>query len=337
MSETSHGTDTTPLRFRLPSTVSAQWAEAFGRLVTEVMKAGGPQPQPLSNDPDLWAAYNDRSKAFSERLAAPVLARLGTRTIGHVLGCVPVLEYVPRIWQPHDARVIYIHGGGFTGGSSTANAVAPAVIADLLGESVLSIDYTVTPRGRFDTITDEVVAVFDALASAGTPADKTALYGDSAGGCLAVASTLKLRDQGKPMPAALALWSPCVDLRFQGDTIRTLLDVDFFDMERLAFAIDMYAGPDDLEHPYASPIHADFSGGFPPTLIQAGTREILLSDSVRLYQALDVAGCAVKLDIYEGMPHVHQAWATGTETPEAMLACQKTAQFLQRGLKRHNT
>lgn len=334
MSEASHGTDIVPIRFRLPSTVSAQWTEAFGRLVSEVMKAGGPQPQPLSNDADLWAAYSDRSNAFSERLAAPVLARLGTRTNSHVFGNVPVLEYVPRIRQPHDGRVIYIHGGGFTGGSSTANAVAPAVIADLLSESVLSIDYTVTPRGRFDTITDEVVAVFDALASVGIPADKTVIYGDSAGGCLAVASTLKLRDQGKLMRAALALWSPCVDLRFQSDTIRTLLDVDFFDMERLAFAVNMYAGPNDLEHPYASPILGDFSGGFPPTLVQAGTREMLLSDSVRLYQAMDVAGCSVKLDIYEGMPHVHQAWPTATETPEAIAACQKTARFLQHWLNR---
>jgi epsilon-lactone hydrolase len=324
----------TPLRFVLPPTVSAQWQEAFGRMVAEVMKGGGLHPPPLSNDPDEWAAFNGRGNAFSEALAEPVLGRLGTRTVGRELGGVQVLEYVPKTQRREGGRVVYAHGGGYTGGSAKANAVAPAVIADLLQESVLSIDYTVTPRGRYDTVTDEIVAVFDAMADGGTPADRTVLYGDSAGGGIAVAATLKLRDRGKPMPVAVALWSPCVDLQFEGDTIRTLLHTDFLDPEQLAFNVGMYAGPDDLKHPYASPLQGDFSKGFPPTLIQAGTREILLSDAVRLYQALDVAGCAVKLDIYEGMPHVHQAWPTGIDAPEAVLACRKTAQFLQHWLQR---
>jgi monoterpene epsilon-lactone hydrolase len=332
MSEIEHGKDTTPLQFVLPSTVSAQWKEAFGRMVAEVMKIGGLQTQPITDNPDEWAAANARSNGFAEALAAPVLARLGTRTVDHNMGGVPVMEYIPAVQHRERARVFYTHGGGYTGGSASANAVAPAVIANLLGEPVLSIDYTLTPRGRYDT--DEVVAVFDALTNDGTPAEQTVLFGDSAGGGLAVASTLKLRDQGKPMPAALALWSPFVDLRCEGDTIRTLLHADFFDPEKLACNMNMYAGPDHLMHPYASPIHGDFSKGFPPTLIQAGTREILLSDSVRLYQALDVAGRVVKLDIYEGMPHVHQSWPTGTQTPEAMLACSKTAQFLQHWLER---
>jgi epsilon-lactone hydrolase len=334
MSEITHDkSDVAPLQFSLPETVSSQWKEAFGHMVAEVMKAGGIRPQPLSNDPDEWAAFNLQGNAFSEALAAPVLTRLGTRTVEHDMGGVRVLEYIPSAQQQRGGRVIYAHGGGYTGGSAKANATAPAVIADLLGESVLSIDYTVTPRGRYDTVTHEVVAVFDALAMAGLPTDRTVLYGDSAGGGIAVAATLSLRDQGKPMPAAVALWSPCVDLRFEGDTIRTLSPVDFFDLERLAFNVNMYAGPDDLMHPYASPIHGNFGEGFSPTLIQAGTREILLSDAVRLYQALDAVGCDVKLDIYEGMPHVHQAWPTGTEAPEAVLACRKTAQFLRHWLQ----
>ena len=334
MPDITHDTsDVVPLQFSLPSTVSPQWKEAFYRMVAEVTKAGGIRPQPLSNDPAEWAAFNIQGNAFSEALAAPVLARLGTRTVEHEMGGVRVLEYIPRTQQQRGTRVLYAHGGGYTGGSAKANATAPAVIADLLGESVLSIDYTVTPRGRFDTVTNEVVAVFDALAANGTAADRTVLYGDSAGGGIAVAATLSLRDQGKPTPAAVALWSPCVDLRLEGDTIRTLPHVDFFDLERLAFNFSMYAGPDDLSHPYASPIHGNFGGRFPPTLIQAGTREILLSDAVRLYQALDAAGCGVKLDIYEGMPHVHQAWPTGTEAPEAEIACRKTAQFLQHWLQ----
>ncbi|MFM0638269.1 alpha/beta hydrolase fold domain-containing protein [Paraburkholderia metrosideri] len=334
MSEIEQGSDTTPLQFVLPSTVSAQWKDAFGRMVEEVMKTGGLQPQPHTDNPDEWDAANVLSNRLAEALAAPVLTRLGTQRVERELGGVPVVEYIPKKPQRNGARIIYTHGGGYTGGSALANAVAAAVMADLLEEPVLSIDYTLAPRGHYDTVTDEVVAVFDALANGGMPTDRTVLFGDSAGGGLAVASILKLRDQGKPMPAATALWSPFVDLRCEGDTIRTLRHADFFDPEKLAFNMNMYAGPDHLTHPYASPIYGDFSKGFPPALVQAGTREILLSDSVRLYQALDVAGCTVKLDIYEGMPHVHQSWPTGTETPEAMLACRKTAQFLRHWLQR---
>ena len=332
MSDIGHSGSTIPLQFMLPSTVSSQWKTAFERMVTAVMGAGGIQPQPLTDDPAEWDAANVRSNKFAEALAAPVLTRLGTRTVELELGGVRVVEYVPRTQRHAGHRVIYTHGGGYTSGSATANAVGPAVIADLLEMSVLSIDYTLAPRGRYDTVTDEVVAVFDALAAAGTPTERTVLFGDSAGGGLAVASTLKLRDLNKPMPAALALWSPFVDLRCEGDTVRTLRDTDFLDSTRLAYNMNMYAGPDDLLHPYASPLYGDFSKGFPPTLIQAGTREILLSDSVRLYRALDLADCTVTLDLYEGMPHVHQSLPTATETPEAVIACRKTAMFLQRWL-----
>jgi monoterpene epsilon-lactone hydrolase len=325
MSDIGHGSGTIPLQFMLPSTVSAQWKAAFERMVTAVMNAGGIQPQPLTDDPAEWDTANVRSCKFAEALAAPVLERLCTRTVEFELGGVRVVEYVPRTRRYSGHRVIYTHGGGYTSGSAKANAVGPAVIADLLEASVLSIDYTLAPRGRYDTVTD-------ALAAAGTTTDRTVLFGDSAGGGLAVASTLKLRDLNKPMPAALALWSPFVDLCCEGDTVRTLRDTDFLDSARLAFNMNMYAGPHDLLHPYASPIYGDFSKGFPPSLIQAGTREILLSDAVRLYRRLDLADCAVTLDLYEGMPHVHQSWPTATETPEAIAACSKTAAFLRRWL-----
>jgi len=333
MPDNHQNEDVVPLQFALPSTVSAQWQEAFRRMVAEVMKAGGLQPPPRSHDVREWTAFAERGNAISEALAAPVLARLGTHIVERELGGVRVLEYIPGTQRHESARVLYVHGGGYVGGSARANAVAPAVIANLLEESVLSIDYMPAPRGRYDTVTDEVVAVFESLAKAGTAIDKTALFGDSAGGGIAAAATLKLRDLGRPMPAALALWSPSVDLCFAGDTIRTLRQVDYLDPEQLALNVDMYAGPDELLHPYASPIQGDFGKGFPPTLIQAGTREMLLSDAVRLYQALDAAGCVVKLDIYEGMPHVHQTWPTGIDSPEAALACKKTAQFLQQALR----
>jgi monoterpene epsilon-lactone hydrolase len=94
-------------------------------------------------------------------------------------------------------------------------------------------------------------------------------------------------------------------------------------------AADAYAYPADQKNPYVSPVYGNFSKGYPPTLIQGGTREIFLSEFVRLYQALDQANRPVKLDIYEGMPHVHQYLY---KTPESKIALSKMNDFLKKYL-----
>ena len=107
------------------------------------------------------------------------------------------------------------------------------------------------------------------------------------------------------MPVAAVLVSPWVDVTRTGDTEFTLAHAEpnYLYEKHSIKAAGAYAFPKDQKHPYASPVYGDFSKGFPPTLIQGGTKEILLSGFIRLYQALDTAGVAVKLDIYEGMPH----------------------------------
>ena len=93
-----------------------------------------------------------------------------------------------------------------------------------------------------------------------------------------------------------------------------------------------YADPLDQKHPYVSPVYGDFTKGFPPTLIQIGTRETFLSNAVRLYQALDTAGMTVKLDVYEGMPHIFQTLLP--DSPEARTAIGKMDAFLAEHLDR---
>ena len=135
------------------------------------------------------------------------------------------------------------------------------------------------------------------------------MFGDSAGGGLVAGSVLKMRDEGVGIPAAIVLWSPWTDVTGEGDTYVTLKDDDLFISEDLMLEnmAGAYANIADQKSPYVSPIYGNFSNGFSPALIQVGTKEILLSDSVRLYQALDQADIPVKLDVYEGMPHVFQS------------------------------
>jgi acetyl esterase/lipase len=207
-------------------------------------------------------------------------------------------------------------------------------VAHATGLRVISVDYTLAPTARWEQITDEVVAVFETLVAEGYEWQRIALFGDSAGGGLAAGSVLKMRDNGLGMPAALFLWSPWADISDAGDTYATLAAADPLlrypgQLQRSAAA---YADLADHRHPYVSPVYADFSRGFPPTLIQAGTKEIFLSNAVRLYRALDNAGVPAILDIYEGMPHVFQGILP--ESPEAQVAFAKSRRFLDQHLVR---
>jgi acetyl esterase/lipase len=197
---------------------------------------------------------------------------------------------------------------------------------------VISVDYTNPPRARWAEVTDQVVRVFKALNGQGFAMKDLAIYGDSAGGGLAAGAVLKMRDLGMGMPAAVVLWSPWADITETGDTYVTLKEAEpnYLYERVLGPSADAYADPKDQKNPYVSPVYGDFKKGFPPTLIQGGTREIFLSNFVRLYQALDSAGQTVTLDIYEGMPHVFQVKLA--TSPESMMALEKMDAFLQRHL-----
>jgi len=194
------------------------------------------------------------------------------------------------------------------------------------GLRVISVDYTTAPFASWSEIQDQVVAVFRALLAEGFAMDDIALYGDSAGGGLAVSTVLNLREQGLGLPAAVVLWAPWVDLSDAGDTAYTLEGADpslsydgLLYESALAFADGL-----DLTDPRVSPIYADFTTGFSPALIQAGTKEIFLSTAVRLFQALESAGQDATLDIYEGMWHIFQP----NPIPEADAAVRKSADFI---------
>ncbi|MFN8643570.1 MAG: alpha/beta hydrolase fold domain-containing protein [Candidatus Binatia bacterium] len=178
----------------------------------------------------------------------------------------------------------------------------------------------------------EVVAVIQALLDQGQRMEDTAIYGDSSGGGLAAAVVLKMRDRGMGMPAAAVLVSPWLDVTNSGDTeSHQLHDADPNQLyeKHSRYAAAAYADPQDHKHPYVSPVYGDFSKGFPPTLIQGGPKEVLLSGFVRFYQALDVAGVPVKLDLYEGMIH---NFRTAFPTRRSRRSLSKLREFLCRRL-----
>jgi monoterpene epsilon-lactone hydrolase len=206
-------------------------------------------------------------------------------------------------------------------------------VANITSLRIISIDYTLAPFSKWNQTTDQIVSVIRDLKDRRRYSlNNIAMLGDSAGGDITLSSVLKMRNIGIGMPAVVVVFSPNTDLTLSGDTVFTLRNADpVLDVNATKNLIAAYADPSDQRTPYASPIYGNFSKGFPPTLIQVGTKEILLSDSVRLYQALDQTGIPVKLDVYEGMPHVFQG--SLSNTPESKIALSKMNNFLKQYLQ----
>lgn len=155
-----------------------------------------------------------------------------------------------------------------------------------------------------------------------------AISGASAGGNIAAAAALKARDLGLALPGALGLFTPECDLTESGDSFVTNLDVDNVLPGPLPEEIALYADGADLRDPYLSPLFGDFTPGYPPTQIQTGTRDLFLSNSVRMHRALRAAGVTAELHVWEAMPH----GGFGFDAPENADARREFNDFLERHL-----
>jgi epsilon-lactone hydrolase len=318
-------------RFYIPITISKESQEKLENITSNIPRFTSPG----SNDLEGWKKLNQQIEFMIMAESAPILDSLEPNVTFTRLGNVNVLDIKPKDWTDSGKVLVYTHGGGYTILSANSTLSNAAIIANTTGLRVISIDYTLAPLSKWNQTTDEVVSVIKTLVNEQgySLKDDIAMFGDSAGGGLVAGSVLKMRDEGVGIPAAIVLWSPWTDVTGEGDTYVTLKNADLLISEDLMLEnmAGAYANIADQKNPYVSPIYGDFSNGFSPALIQVGTKEILLSDSVRLYQALDQAGIAVKLDVYEGMPHVFQS--NLANTTESNLAIEKTGEFLEEYLK----
>ena len=284
---------------------------------------------PTPDDFEGWKKLNQQIISMGMFESQSIVDRYQPNVIATKLGNVNVLDIKPKDWKDNGKVLVYLHGGGyaFFSANSTLGWVAP--VANITGLRVISVDYTLAPFSKWNQTTSEVVSVIQALIKdQGYSLNDIAMYGDSAGGGLVAGSVLKMRDEGIGIPAVIVLWSPWTDVTGNGDSYHTLKNADPFISAdfMLKNMADAYANSSDQKNPYVSPVYGNFSNGFSPTLIQGGTKEILLSDFIRLYQAIDQAGVPVKLDIYEGMPHDFQIFLYNTT--ETNTALSKMNNFL---------
>ena len=289
-----------PMRAYVPTTISPEAAAIYAGYRAFVL-----QPlSPIARTPAEFDALYQANEQRSLTVAAAALKTYGSSATDRAIAGVPTVEVRPKSYKDDGSVLIYVHGGGFISGSARSNLLGPAIMADATGRRVISVEYTVAPHGQFTLVTDQVTAVYKALLAEGVSPKRIGMFGGSAGGNIVAAAALKIRDQGLPPPAALLLQSPATDLTGAGDTRVTLSEADpALRPGTVQPGIDAYAAPADQKNPYASPVYGDFKKGYPPTLIQGGTKEFLLSDFVRLHRAIRGAGGDSRLEVYEGMPH----------------------------------
>lgn len=313
--------------FSVPTTISKEAQAA----ATKFSKATRNVQLPAADDIEGWKKVQAEMEQKRAAANAAVVQEYQPEIQSRKLGGVPVLDIKPKGWKESRRVLVYTHGGAYTFYSSQSRLISAVPMASDTGLRVISVDYTLAPHAKWQEVTSQVVAVVQALVKEGHSLKEISLYGESAGGGLAAAAVLKMRDQGLGMPAAVVLWSPWSDITDSGDTYATLQDADplLYYPGNLKNCATAYAAPEDHRHPYVSPVYADYTKGFPPTLIQAGTKEIFLSNAVRQYQVLDNAGIPVKLDLYEGMWHIFQVFHY--DLPESKLARKKVRAFLEAG------
>ena len=246
---------------------------------------------------------------------------------------VSIYRVMPNDVDPRheDHRFLYIHGGGYVLGGGAVSVSEAMVIASRARMQVLSIDYRMPPKHPFPAALDDVVTLYRHVLG-NRPASSIAMGGTSAGGGLTLAAVHRLIELGVETPGALYTGTPWADLTKTSDTLFTNASVDRVIVQYeglLEGAAELYADGRDLTDPSLSPVYGSFDR-FPPTYLVSGTRDMLLSDTVRVHRKLRGAGVIADLNVYEGMSHA--GYMIAVNTPESQQVYSELNNFLLRHL-----
>jgi acetyl esterase/lipase len=248
-----------------------------------------------------------------------------TETIERPLGAIPAVR-VSRPETRPGHYILFLHGGAYFTGSPTLYRHIGWRFAGAARAQFIAIVYRLAPEHPFPAAVDDAFAAWRALLGEGANPGHCAIMGDSAGGGLALALALRLRDSGIALPGALVAISPWTDLAMTGKSAQPSAADPMLHSDHLADLAALYLAGADPRQPYASPLYGD-PRGLPPTLLQVGSDEVLRDDSVRMALKMREAGCKVSLEVWSRMPHVWHALAP--MMPEAGRAIARVGGFVQ--------
>ena len=279
-------------------------------------------------------------RTLLKRLLRPVLhprfpvrwQRRWVEAMAHLTLCAPGARVLreptgERVLPPGaPARaLVYLHGGGYVTGSARTHRAITTQLAVRCSAEVLALDYRLAPEHPFPAALEDAVAAFRAL-RASAPERPVFIAGDSAGGGLALATALRLRELGEPMPRCIVVFSPWVDLSLTQLPSRVPAGEAMLDPAWIRASAAAYLAGQPAVQPLASPLFADLRG-LPPLLVQVGTDELLLPEAQQLAACAEAAGVRVQLEVHEGLWHVFQLHAGVLRASDEAL--RAAAQFVR--------
>jgi acetyl esterase/lipase len=310
----------------VPSTVSPQMAKIIGlplRTNWDLLPETGEEWKPVA---DAGAAATMKNlPGMSERLRVKVEKTM--------IDGVRAFIVAPEIIGPENRNrlLIHVHGGCYVLNPGEAALPEAMFMAGFGHFKVISVDYRMPPEAYFPAALDDGITVYkNALKT--MPARNIAVFGSSAGGALTLEMVLKAKADGLALPGAIAPGTPMSDVTKVGDTFVTnaMLDNVLVSPDGFCDAgTKVYANGHDLKDPLLSPIYGDMKG-FPPTILTSGTRDLLLSNTVRVHRKLRQAGTEAMLQVFEGQSHA-QYYRDDT-SPEAKEAFEEIAGFFDKHL-----
>jgi monoterpene epsilon-lactone hydrolase len=278
-----------------------------------------------------WAAAAGRGAGAPGNIGPgnqATLDQLGVKSEPMTVNGIPGYMLTPNAIAPEnrDRLLLHAHGGCYVmGGGGTAEGILMAGFGKI---KVFSVDYRRPPNAFFPAALDDVVNAWKGVIKMGDPR-KMGMIGLSAGGALVLSAVHKLKMENGTLPAAIAPGTPMADLTGKGDSmeVNKLVDNVLPGYGRCDAMGVFYAKGHDLKDPLLSPIFGDFKG-FPPAILTTGTRDTLLSSTVRVHRKLRQAGVEAVLQVFEGQSHAQY----NNTTPEGKEAYEEIAKFFDKHL-----
>lgn len=287
-----------PKQFALLDTVSPEMSQAISHPST------GWNAHPTTAEE--WKVTADGFRQSGEKASQYLIDKFQLSVTEESIAGVPCFRIVPPN-QPEDKKdklLVFFHGGGYVFNPSFSGLKEGAFLSGVGGYTVLAVDYRLAPEFPFPAAIDDAFAVYQELLKT-VPAEKIGVFGTSTGGGMSLILPLMCQDKGVPMPAAVVAGTPWSDVGKVGYTYfsnegddQILVSYDGW----LKDAAIVYANGHDLKDPYLSPVYGDYSN-FPPLLLVSGTRDLFLSNTVRVQEKMLKAERPVELIVYEGVSH----------------------------------
>ena len=305
----------------VPDTVSPQMQVIIGRPISSRLSV-------VPKTADEWKAIVDKEAQSTLAALPKIREALGVTVQPTTIAGVKAFIVTPKVIPPRnrDRVLLHLHGGVRVFNPGEAGTREAILMAGFGGFKVISVDYRMPPDFPFPAALDDAVAVYGALLKT-TEAKKIGIFGTSAGGSLTLTTLLRAKMENLPLPGAIAPGTPTVDLTKTGDSLFTneMIDNVLGTQDGFIRATALlYANGRDLKDPLLSPIYGDVHG-FPPAILTSGTRDLYLSNTVRMHRKLRAAGVEAVLQMWEGQSHAQ--YQSDINAPEVKEYHDEIARF----------